>query len=143
MCLEETRRLPGAVTSPGEARQFVRRILTSCLPPGGPTDDVLDGATLVVSELVTNAVNAGGSSVDVTVLLHRDQLRLTVRDDASGRAVVMHPSNTDNHGRGLIMVQRVSPDWGVDYRDGGKDVWVDIFLSPALAATVDCSRLTG
>jgi anti-sigma regulatory factor (Ser/Thr protein kinase) len=139
MCLEESQRLQGTATSPGLARRYVSSRLSELLPVTESTEEFVARATLVVSELVTNAVNAGGSAIDVALSVHRDLVRLTVSDDAAGRAVVLTPSESDDHGRGLIMMQGVSPEWGVDYREGHKDIWVDMPLGPTLSTSVACS----
>lgn len=113
--------LPADVRAPGEARGFVRERW----PELG--DDVLDDVTLIVSELVSNAVQHGQPdivlrmlvepfSIDVAVLDHNPQLP---------SLSVAVPIETATSGRGLSIVDRLASDWGVlPLGSGdGKHVW--------------------
>ncbi|MEU0969321.1 SpoIIE family protein phosphatase [Streptomyces sp. NPDC005917] len=107
------------------ARRFSRRILRSW----AVTDDLMDAALLVVSELVTNALihTDGPVRLDLTLVDHR--LRIAVAD-ASPRSPVK-PSNIGweaTGGRGILLVEAMSAAWGTVPVSGGKQVWADLVL---------------
>src|SRR5262245_48630521 len=61
------RRLPSHPSSAGEARRMVRRLLTDA-----GRRDLLEPASLLVSEVVTNALVHSGTSIDVSMALRED-----------------------------------------------------------------------
>ncbi|MGF0163728.1 ATP-binding protein [Streptomyces albidoflavus] len=101
-----------------------------------------DDLTLLVSELVTNAVIHGatgrGSHVQVTYALLEDRLRVEVRDAADGRPKLLPGqvvrSELRTLGRGLTVVAGVSHRWGVTPRVIGKSVWFELLLVPQEAS---------
>ncbi len=93
---------------------------------------------LVMSELVTNAVNAGCSEVDVTIEVHRDRVRISTRDDASGEPIPVTAGPRDEHGRGLVIVEHVSQAWGVLPEAEGKLIWADLAFPTELTFAVNC-----
>lgn len=104
----------------GAAREFVR---TSCAlwglqPP--------DAAMLVISELVTNAVSHGQSSVTVSLRLSADHLLVEVEDDNPRPPVLHQPGWEALGGRGLLLVETLSRPWGSTARPLGKVVWADV-----------------
>ncbi|WP_225097602.1 SpoIIE family protein phosphatase [Streptomyces sp. CoH27] len=113
-------RVPQAV---GHARRFTRRTLRTW----GVSQDILDTALLVVSELVTNALvhTDGQVRLDLSLVNHR--LRLSVTD-ASPRSPVKPTSIgwEATGGRGILLVEAVSAAWGTVPVSGGKQVWADI-----------------
>ncbi|MFE2281639.1 SpoIIE family protein phosphatase [Streptomyces sp. NPDC059454] len=116
-------RVPQAV---GHARRFTRRTLRSW----GVTAD-LDGALLVVSELVTNALVHTDGQVRLDITLVNDRLRLAVAD-ASPRTPVKPTSIgwEATGGRGILLVEAVSATWGTLPVSGGKQVWAEFVLRP-------------
>ncbi|MFF4863521.1 ATP-binding protein [Streptomyces sp. NPDC001231] len=98
-------------------------------------DCVADEATLVVSELVTNAIlHSGGRHVRLTLDLKDGVLRIRVYDGVPGhRATVQHPTEEDEHGRGLALVQSIASKrlgaWGID--DDGATTWCNLRLEPS------------
>jgi anti-sigma regulatory factor (Ser/Thr protein kinase) len=113
-------RLPEAVR---HARRFTGRTLRSW----GVSRDTIDVALLVVSELVTNALvhTDGQVRLDMSLVNHRLRLAVT---DASPRSPVK-PTNIGweaTGGRGILLVEAVSEDWGTVPVSGGKQVWADL-----------------
>ena len=85
-------------SSVAAARRFARRSLEAW---GAP--DLLDAASLVVSELVTNAVVHAGTPARLSLTLHGDQLRIEVEDRHPARrvpALTEPPPETSEGGRG-------------------------------------------
>ena len=87
-------------------------------------------ASLLVSELVTNAIRYGGSRAVLEAVAPGGVLRVSVRDDNPALPVVgNHPDLTAESGRGLLLVSTLADDWGVEVIDGGgKAVWFELSL---------------
>jgi anti-sigma regulatory factor (Ser/Thr protein kinase) len=105
----------------GEARRFLRRTLAEWDVHG----ELVDTATLCLSELVTNAVIHAEGGCLVRIELHDDVLTVTVRDAGlSGRAAVSALADPlQVHGRGLQMVEALASRWGYDLDTHGAVVW--------------------
>jgi hypothetical protein len=117
--------------SVGQARNFCTRRLSSVLSGlevGGCYDDVVTDAATIASELVTNALTAGSTTIELSLALRDGSVLLTVADDAAGEVVVATPAITDIKGRGLLVVAALSSDWGVTSADGIKNVWAELTL---------------
>ncbi|MFF8013463.1 SpoIIE family protein phosphatase [Streptomyces sp. NPDC007929] len=129
--------LSNSSLAPGAARALVRAALAEWTALGLPgaehlTDRLADDATLVVSELVTNAVVHAGTDVETECRLEGD-----TPDTAAVVVEVCdhHPSraprgsepetahDTPEYGRGLRLVGALSEAWGITYRTGRKTVW--------------------
>lgn len=90
--------------------------------------DLTDDAVLVVSELVTNAVNASTDCDDVAVWLWTDgdSVLIEVRDSAPGIPLLVEATPDENYGRGLFLVAALSKDWGAVPAGSGKVVWASL-----------------
>src|SRR4051794_17942987 len=91
---------------------------------------VLGDAALVVSELVTNAIQAQCHEITLKVEVDDDHLRIGVTDDAEGQPEVRRSPPTATGGRGLFLVEAVSDEWGCDRHGAGKEVWASFSLPP-------------
>ena len=95
---------------------------------------VRETVVLLVSELVSNAVQHGGphgprATVGLEVETRPHLVRVEVTDagpgDPSlGNGAVNHPS-----GRGLLLVEALASRWGCEHLPVGKTVWFEIFTS--------------
>lgn len=99
--------------SPGFARQYARFFLDSCQ---GISEDTAETAVLVISELVTNAVQftagAGAGLISLSMRHFRHGLLIEV-SDASGSPPVRSEVGQDAEGgRGLVIIEAVSKEWG-------------------------------
>ena len=81
---------------------------------------------LCVSELVTNAVHAGCGMIGLGLLVEPGCVRIGVHDGAPGTPEMRNPAPSDPHGRGLLIVDAVSHDWGVEVVTPGKEVWAQL-----------------
>jgi anti-sigma regulatory factor (Ser/Thr protein kinase) len=82
---------------------------------------------LVVSELVTNAVEHGRGTIRVEVTHTDHEIRGSVTDRGSGFAYEPRElSRTDDRGRGLAIVNALVTRWGI--RHGSTQVWFAISL---------------
>ena len=95
----------------------------------GLDDGVRSTATLLLSELVTNAVRHAGlrpdEEIDVTIAVGGG-VRVAVADGGPGFAHdVAAQSASPYGGRGLVMVDLLADRWGVD-GGGGARVWFEL-----------------
>jgi hypothetical protein len=86
-------------------------------------NDLTDDALVITAELVTNAVKIG--EVFQLTLSCLDQAVLVEVWDSSEATPDRQPPSADRvDGRGLLLVQAFSKDWGWRLEDqGGKTVW--------------------
>ena len=88
--------------------------------------DLVDTATLAVSELVTNAVMHAGSEVVLRVYVDGPCVRVEVEDRASEHPRRRAYTDTGRHGRGVGIMEDVVQTWGVVELPDGKVVWFEL-----------------
>jgi anti-sigma regulatory factor (Ser/Thr protein kinase) len=114
--------------APGAARSRLRQVCAAW----DVDDEVREAAEIVVTELVTNAVEHVASPTVVAVERLVGSFRLAVRDfDTEELPEVALPSPTSARGRGLSMVAAVSREWGVHTHADGKTVWAEMTTATA------------
>jgi anti-sigma regulatory factor (Ser/Thr protein kinase) len=89
-------------------------------------DSALDAIELLTSELVTNAVIHAGSEPHLVLVLHPDRVRVEVHDTDPKLPARRTPDEARPGGRGLLLLDQVASDWGVDPLDDGKVVWFEV-----------------
>jgi anti-sigma regulatory factor (Ser/Thr protein kinase) len=120
--------LAPSVFAPGAARAMANDQLAEQL---GPRASELTGdVVLVLSELVTNAVAAGSTTIGVALMSAGESLRVEVTDDGTGWPLSQPRSTARIDGRGLNIVAALADQWGADPVPGGKTVWAT-FAQPA------------
>ncbi|MYW82388.1 MULTISPECIES: ATP-binding protein [Streptomyces] len=99
--------------------------------PDGPRgDDLTTTAVPLIAELAANAALHGrvrGREARLDVHLHSTKLRIEVIDARGDRwpPTHHHPADDGESGRGLLLVEALSDDWGVrPHHPGAKTVWV-------------------
>ncbi|MFE0763663.1 ATP-binding protein [Streptomyces smyrnaeus] len=115
--------LPRVGESAGVARRLVQHAL------GVWHLDVLaDPAALVISELVTNAVeHARGENLRVTVArLDDDGVHVSVVDKSRTWPTPQNPDLDDVDGRGLVLIEHMAKQWGTEPKPWGKLVWAEL-----------------
>ncbi|AUG76510.1 hypothetical protein CFP65_1624 [Kitasatospora sp. MMS16-BH015] len=109
-------------------REVRHRLRAALVRWGVP--QLADTAELLASELVTNALlHTGRGAVFDAVLTGEARLRVEVQDGAArlpGRRAVGEFATS---GRGLLLVEALADDWGVQLRGDGKVTWFE--LGPA------------
>jgi anti-sigma regulatory factor (Ser/Thr protein kinase) len=126
--------LAGMPSAVGRARAYARWVLSTW-----QLSSMVDTVELLVSELVTNAVKATGvvdepvdegrlagtlSPVYLSLSALADTLLVEVWDVSSTPPLRRVASETDETGRGLLLVQALSKEWGCEVlQTGGKIVW--------------------
>ena len=111
-----------------EAVGAVRRWLRSTLAQWGERR-LVDDASVVVSELATNAIRHADSPFRVTVVRHRGDSGSLVRLTVEDLSIEQPALNADEHeglgGRGVHLVAQLATRWGVDGHPAGKTVWAE------------------
>jgi anti-anti-sigma regulatory factor len=114
--------------SAAEARAFVRQVCGRWELGG-----LADTATLLTSELVTNAVVHAGTPIELRLELQEPYLNISVHD-RDPRAVRALRASESEHQRGLLIVDKVAKAWGVRQDPvGGKLIWCALALPAARA----------
>jgi anti-sigma regulatory factor (Ser/Thr protein kinase) len=115
-------RLATGPAAPAEARRRVRDAIRSWQVPVD-----LDAALLLTSELVTNAVRheagQGARSVMLTIASSRGRLRVDVHDTSCSLPAVAEVPADAETGRGLLLVETLSDEWGFYRTPAGKAVY--------------------
>lgn len=130
--LAQQRQFARGAASVARARDFAASVLTGT-PGAGLAPDV----RVCASELATNAVQYGPAGRDflVRVLTRGDTVRLEVHDAGERAPCARTPADSDEHGRGLLVVAALADDWGVSDRSGpGKVVWASFSIRHPAAA---------
>jgi anti-sigma regulatory factor (Ser/Thr protein kinase) len=96
--------------------------------------ELVDDAKILVSEVLTNAIQHAGGSQEITVLAAwtHPVLYVEVHDcDSTALAQVVLPAAaTSTRGRGLPLVDALSSAWGsVPRQPDGKHVWFELRCS--------------
>ena len=102
---------------------IARRVMSHQLTEHGARRDLIEDAELVLSELVTNALQHGSSSPDedleVSWALTAGRLRLSVLDGGTaGDLFAGVASDESLSGRGLAIVDCLCEQWSVDHEGG-------------------------
>jgi anti-sigma regulatory factor (Ser/Thr protein kinase) len=105
------------------ARDFVGRVLDEC--------PAADDATLLASELATNAINHTASGLGgkfaVTVYRADTRVRVEVSDDGSVETPHARPDDrAGESGFGLSLVELVARRWGHEGGRLGRVVWFEL-----------------
>jgi CheY-like chemotaxis protein len=91
--------------------------------------ELADTITLLLSELVTNAIVHAQAAPDVTVRLLPDRVHVEVADARPEAVHAQEASDTATSGRGLALVEALATEWGSVTVTGGKVVWFDVARS--------------
>jgi anti-sigma regulatory factor (Ser/Thr protein kinase) len=115
--------LPKSMEAPAMARDAIRRL------HGQIPADMVDDATLLVSELMTNAVKYGGEGgLRLEIDFESGRLRGEIIDQGSGFDPLTRAQRnmlpSDEGGWGLHLVETLADEWGV--HEGSTHVWFEI-----------------
>lgn len=115
--------LPPSLASAREARSFVREAI------GTPVNAVeaVETLELLISEVVTNAVQHTGAAPRVEVSRRGGTVRVSVRDPSPRWPTRRDVPESALSGRGMALVDILSSSWGVERLDhAGKSVWFEV-----------------
>lgn len=112
--------------SPAKARDFVSmHLLAHALM------HLVDDMCLVVSELATNAVVHAKTPFTVTVFGTNESVFLAIEDGSASVPVRAVPDVLSTSGRGLMLVEALSDEWGTRTDGHGlKSVWASFPSRP-------------
>lgn len=134
MAWSATSRFAGDRDSPGAARTFAAESLASLYDDASAVRGTCEDLAIIVSELVTNSVQADSPSIEVALEVDDGHLRVAVSDHVGGTPLLVGTAPADQpHGRGLAIVATLSQRWGVlpgPDAGPGKTVWAQLLLSP-------------
>ncbi|MFC5958718.1 SpoIIE family protein phosphatase [Streptomyces pratens] len=118
---------PGDPEALTEARRMIRAGV-GAWGAGNRTDEI----ELVADELITNALmhTEGSAVVTLRVLTSGERrLRVEVADSSSALPRRREAGETGVSGRGLLLVEVLADEWGVEARGGGKCVWCEFSVT--------------
>ena len=104
-----------------EARRFVERQLQR----RPVTEQSVENALLVSTELVSNAYRHGEGAIELRVNLLGDRVRIEVIDEGHNQAPAVRDQGAhETGGWGLRIVDQLALQWGVS--EGTTHVWADL-----------------
>ncbi|HEX5198777.1 ATP-binding protein [Paractinoplanes rhizophilus] len=108
----------------GAVRHARNLVTEACLAWDLP--ELVGSASLVVSELVSNAVEHAGTMMTVRVTRRGRYVHIAVRDGSPREPVAGTPGSLSDRGRGLVLVNTVAEHWGSLPTRDGKVVWATL-----------------
>ncbi|MEU9376304.1 SpoIIE family protein phosphatase [Streptomyces sp. NPDC048255] len=120
---------PGDPEAPAMARHLIRAAVAAW-----GAGDRADEIELAADELMTNALvhTDGGGEVSMR-FTGEGRIRIEVEDSSSALPQRREAGDWAVSGRGLLLVEELADDWGVEPRGGGKRVWCEFVTAPAPA----------
>jgi anti-sigma regulatory factor (Ser/Thr protein kinase) len=90
-----------------------------------------DGLASVVTELVVNAIVHAGGRFTLFLCLDGGVFIVEVADPSTDLPETRTPADDDPRGRGLVIVEALSRDWGVRAGRAGKVIWAELDVDSA------------
>ncbi|MET3982957.1 SpoIIE family protein phosphatase [Streptomyces sp. PvR034] len=125
---------PGDIEGPTLARHLIRAAVAAW-----GARDLADEIELAADELMTNALvhTEGGGQVNLRLTIE-GRIRIEVEDSSSALPRKREAGDWAVSGRGLMLVDRLADEWGVEPKGAGKCVWCEFSLPAAtVVATAD------
>jgi serine/threonine-protein kinase RsbW len=126
----------GSLTIPGRPEQvsLARAFIARALATNQVGADI-DSATLLTSEIVTNAVQhtrsgADGGTVTIVVIGVSAGVLVEIIDDGAAGAPVVKGDLYAAEGHGLFLVQNLATEWGYQRDEAGTTVWFHLPATP-------------
>jgi Histidine kinase-, DNA gyrase B-, and HSP90-like ATPase. len=131
---------PNATGAPGysetlpcepESARRARTLVSAALHAWG-LEDLAESGTLVVSELISNAVaHTRCRLTRVTIArVGNNTIRVAVADTSRQVPRMLTPTGHSGSGRGLFLVDALSDRWGYDLQRASKVVWAELRGEP-------------
>lgn len=116
------------------ARRHVRELLHDWADA-----DQIDSAVLMVSEMITNVlVHTDGDALLIAEVIGEPgsrRMRGEVSDGSDDLPHRRHPGELASSGRGLVLMELLADEWGVDPRGDGKSIWFELYEGAAGPST--------
>jgi anti-anti-sigma regulatory factor len=110
----------------GAARQSRNVATEACLLWDLPA--LVGPASLICSEVVSNAVDHAGTMMTLRLSLGRRFFFIALRDGSTAEPVTRDPHTSSERGRGLQIVSATAHSWGFLPAHDGKVVWASLSL---------------
>ncbi|NXY99264.1 SpoIIE family protein phosphatase [Streptomyces sp. BR123] len=116
---------PGDPEGPATARHLIRAAVAAW-----GAKELTDEIELAADELMTNALvhTDGGGHVSLRMTAE-GRIRVEVEDSSSALPHRREAGDWAVSGRGLLLVERLAREWGVEPRGGGKCVWCEFTVT--------------
>jgi anti-sigma regulatory factor (Ser/Thr protein kinase) len=117
--------VPSRADSVPATRAFLIRLLQGW----SVTEDVVESAALLTTEIMANALEHGAGLVSVGISLDEGLLHIGVGDKAKERQPEVRALDSESDsGRGMWIVDILARNWGYDPAPGGvgKTVWFEL-----------------
>ena len=110
-----------------ETVSTVRKAAKHLCEQAGVNPDRADGFTVVISELIGNAVRYGSQPIVCFLCVDELEMYVSVKDNnpATPGKATCSPEDAES-GRGLFLVDQLSSEWGWGHIGDGKHVWARI-----------------
>jgi PAS domain S-box-containing protein len=118
--------IPAAASALSDGRRFAVTTLQEWHVP----ELTIENATLIVSELLTNAIVHGFPPIRLRLRRTPEELAIEVDDAGSAMPRKLQTTPDDLHGRGLAIVADLGDRWAARPNGHGKTVWTTIPLPP-------------
>ena len=109
-----------------DAPRVARRAVAEHCRTTATGSECSEAAVLLTSEVVTNAVLHGSGVVRMRLESDSRRIRVEVDDDDRQRLCLPAVDDDAEGGRGMLMVDALSSDWGVTATARGKTVWFEV-----------------
>ena len=123
--MQDQRPIEAELSSVAPARRWAREKFEAA----GVEPEVRDLLVLLVSEVVTNAVEHAAPPLLLRIDVTAHGTRVEVRDRARNLPILRDPEPTESGGRGIRFVNDLSTRWGTEpprEPDGLKTVWFEV-----------------
>ena len=107
-----------------------RHAAAACCQEAAAGPVCVDAIELMTSEVVTNALRHGGGRVSFGLACGPCVVRVEVADEERAVPVVTDGSFEQEGGRGMLIVDALATDWGVQRTTTGKTVWFEVTTQP-------------
>jgi anti-sigma regulatory factor (Ser/Thr protein kinase) len=97
---------------------------------GWQAAELVDDTLLVITELVHNVIQHTGDGGELAVSRPRDVVRVEVFDHSQDLPRLLKPAPHRIGGRGIMLVNAVSQEWGSRLTPTGKVVWAHMPIRP-------------
>ena len=105
------------------SRVWVRRTL------GSVDSELAEVAAILTNEVVANAIRHGRPPIALSVMGDDEVVVIAVADGGPGVPVIRRIDPTAESGRGLMILDALSDDWGVAPLSEGKQVWFRLHIA--------------
>ena len=113
----ESMTFPATPASIASTREFARGVVTEA------PDEARDAMILMISELATNAVRHARTDFTVTTTHTESMVEVSVSDHGGGTPLKRDPPHTEPTGRGLLIVDTFSDEWGITRSGRTTVIW--------------------